>query len=368
MGRPLGIQKQRRAWLSANQYQRQLESKRKQRADAETKAGAARSKESAKRAAAGKARQAAAKTKSEGTARSKMREADRRESEAVTAGKEASKWDAKAARYRKDELALQEKLARAQRSEAAAAERKQRQETQRTSRREATERSMMEERLSRAESSVGYVLSRLPEPKPEKLRILMLGASSDGGLRVGREVKRIQDAVRSALHRDAVEFDVRPAATPDDLLDGISQFRPHIIHFSGHSNEDVIVLEADQDEGGRDAVVSASAFASAVRATDVPPLLIVLNSCNSAGQIDALVEQVVPFAIGMSDSVMDGDAITYAARFYANIANGQSLASAHLAGKARLEIDGAGGHDLPTLASAGEADPSVMVFVHPAEQ
>lgn len=353
--------------MNANQYQRQLESKRKQRAEAETKAGSFRSKESAKRADAGKARQAAGKAKSESTAKSKMREADRRESEAVTAGKEASQWEAKAARYRKDELALQDKLTKAQRSEAAAAERKQRQEMQRASKREATERSMVEERLSRAESSVGYVLSRLPEPKPEKLRILMLGASSDGGLRVGREVKRIHDAVRSALHRDAVELDVRPAATPDDLLDGISQFRPHIIHFSGHSNEDVIVLEADQDEGGRDAVVSASAFASAVRATDVPPLLIVLNSCNSAGQIDALVEQVVPFAIGMSDSVMDGDAITYAARFYANVANGQSLASAHLAGKARLEMNGAVGQDLPTLATAEEADPAVTVFVRPAE-
>lgn len=354
--------------MSASQYQRRLENKRRQRADAETKAGSFRSKESAKRADAGKARQAAAKTKSESTARSKMREADRRESDAVTAGKEASKWEAKAVCHKKDELALQAKLAKAQRTEAAAAERKQRQETERAARREAIERSAVEERLSRAESSVGYVLGRLAEPKPEKLRILMLGASSDGDLRIGREMKRIQDAVRSALHRDAIEFEMKPAATIDDLLDGISQFRPHVIHFSGHSNEGVIVFEADQDEGGQDAVVNAAAFARAVRATDSPPLIIVLNSCNSAGQADALVEQVAPFAIGMSDSVMDGDAITYAARFYASIANGQSLESAHLAGKVRLEMDGVGGCDLPTLASAAEADPATTVLVAPIAQ
>lgn len=253
--------------MSASQYQRRLENKRRQRADAETKAGSFRSKESAKRADAGKARQAAAKTKSESTARSKMREADRRESDAVTAGKEASKWEAKAACHRKDELALQDKLAKAQRTEAAAAERKQRQETERAARREAIERSAVEERLSRAESSVGYVLGRLAEPKPEKLRILMLGASSDGDLRIGREMKRIQDAVRSALHRDAIEFEMKPAATIDDLLDGISQFRPHVIHFSGHSNEGVIVFEADQDEGGQDAIVNAAAFAAQLCST-----------------------------------------------------------------------------------------------------
>lgn len=65
---------------------------------------------------------------------------------------------------------------------------------------------------------------------------------------------------------------------------------------------------------------------------------------------------------------MDGDAITYAARFYASIANGQSLESAHLAGKVRLEMDGVGGCDLPTLASAAEADPATTVLVVPIAQ
>ncbi|APT87903.1 hypothetical protein [Corynebacterium flavescens] len=353
--------------MSASQYQRQLESKRKQRAEAETKAGAFRSKESTKRAAAGKARQSAVKTKSEATFRSKMNEAERRETEAVTAGKEANRWETRAADYRKAERLLQEKLTRAEKSEAAAADHRQRQMEHQAAKREAAERSAVNERLSRAESSVGYVLSRLPEPKPEKLRILMLGASSDGDLRIGREMKRIQDAIRTALLRDAIEFDVRPAATPDDLLDGISQFRPHIIHFSGHSDEEFLVLEADRDEGGLSAEISARAFASAVRATDTPPLLVVLNSCSSASQIDALVEQVVPFAIGMSDTILDGDAINYAARFYANIANGQSLTSAHQAGKARLEMDGAEGCDLPTLASAEQADPVTTILVHQAD-
>lgn len=112
-------------------------------------------------------------------------------------------------------------------------------------------------------------------------------------------------------------------------------------------------------------IVTATAFANAIRATDDPPLLVLLNSCNSASQIDALVEQVVPFAIGMADEIGDGDAINYAAQFYASIANGQSINSAHLAGKVRLELDGLDGAELPTLAWAPDVDPAATILVKP---
>jgi hypothetical protein len=45
-------------------------------------------------------------------------------------------------------------------------------------------------------------------------------------------------------------------------------------------------------------------------------------ACNSATQIDDLVEAVTPFAIGMADNIDDGDAINYAAQFYAAVAYG----------------------------------------------
>ena len=78
---------------------------------------------------------------------------------------------------------------------------------------------------------MGHVVRQLRAPKPENLRVLILGASAEGDLRVGREQKRIRAAVESALHRDQIDLDVRPAATTADLLDGITQFRPHVVHF-----------------------------------------------------------------------------------------------------------------------------------------
>jgi len=94
---------------------------------------------------------------------------------------------------------------------------------------------------------------------------------------------------------------------------------------------------------------------------------VLLNSCNSASQIDDLVAEVVPFAIGMADEIDDGDAITYAAQFYAAVANGQSIKSAHLSAQAALELAGLSGADLPTLAWAGDVDPTSTILVQPTE-
>lgn len=351
--------------MSASQYRSQLERKRKQRFEAEKKAGEYRTKESKKRADAAKARQAAAKTTSATTAKSKLNEAGRRDKEAETAGKEAGRWQTKATGYAKEESALAMKLARAEQSEADAAERQRKREQHQAERRTAAERASFESRITAAESAVDHVLRQLPEPKLEKLRVLILGASPEGDLRVGREQKRIRAAVESALHRDQIEVDPRPAATTADLLDGITKFRPHVAHFSGHSNDDLIVFEDERDQPHQGVVVTAGAFAKAIQATDDPPLLVLLNSCKSAAQIDDLVAQVVPFAIGMADSIDDGDAINYAAQFYAAIANGHSIKSSHLSGQAALELAGLDGAELPTLAWAPDVDPATTILVKP---
>lgn len=350
--------------MSAQMYRRQLDQKRKQRLEAEKKAGGYRSKESTKRADAAKARLAAGKTNSASTARMKLSEADRREKEAETAGKDAARWQTKAANYARDEVALQTRLSRAEASEAQAADRKRQQAQQQADRQALAEKRALESRLARAEGAV-EALRELPAPRPEKLRVLMLGASSEGDLRVGREQKRIRAAVESALHRDQIELDVRPAATTADLLDGITKFRPHVVHFSGHSNEDLIVFEGEQDEAHEGVIVTAKAFARAVQATDDPPLLVLLNSCHSAAQIDDLVRTVTPFAIGMADTIEDADAINYAAQFYAAVANGQSIQSAHASGQAALELAGLAGADLPTLAWSLDVDPATTALVTP---
>ncbi len=353
--------------MSANTYRGQVERKRKQRVDAEKKVGEYRSKESKKRAESAAARSAASKSRSASTVQSKLREAERRESEAAAAGKEAGRWQSRASGYAREEAALVARLAKAELAEASAAEQRRKREQQYADREAAAARASVERRIVETEQVVSRAVRVLRPPKLETLRVLLLGASSEGDLRVGREQKRIRAAVESALHRDRIVLDVRPAATAQDLLDGITKFRPHVVHFSGHSNEELIVFEDERDEPHAGAIVTARAFAAAIGATDDPPLLVLLNSCKSAGQIEALVQGVVPFAIGMADEIDDGDAISYAAQFYAAVANGQSIHSAHLSGQAALQLAGLNGSDLPTLAWSEDVDPATTWLVRPAE-
>lgn len=350
--------------MTTAQIRAQLASKRAQYADAQKKAGQLQTKESTKRSEAAKARLAAEKAKSAGTAKAKLSEAERRSRDAEAAGKEAARWTAKAAGYAKEVLSLETKLSKAEVAEQKAVNAKRDREQQQRDRRQATANRELSYRLATTEQDMATLLHSLPEPQPEKLRVLLLTAA-DGDLRVGREVKRIQAAVKATVRRDYIEFDIRPAATPGDLLDGITEFRPHVIHFSGHSDETFIVFEEDTDDENNGVEIPAAALARAIGSVDTPPGLVVLNSCSSAAQAEELVKGLIPFAIGMADQIDDTAAIAYAARFYGAIANGQSIQGAHQVSRSGLELEGIEDQDLPTLAVADGYDAGTTVLVTP---
>lgn len=309
------------------------------------------------------------------TAKQKLSEAERRDREAEKSSKNAATAEKKAAALRADEQRLRTRLNAATESERKSTQQKQKADDKRVERERTVERAEYERRIAAAEVRADQAhhlaatsARSLPNPKPEKLRVLLLGADGKGaergqdGLRIGREQQRIMKAVRTANHRDLIELHTRPAATTDDLLDGIAEFRPHVVHFSGHSNEDVLAFEEDEDAPNDGAVVAGAVFARAMKATDEPPALVVLNSCDSAAHLDALVDGIVQFAIGMTDEIGDGDAIIYAARFYASIANGQSIASAHEAGLVALEFAGLDSSIAVLRADLG-VDPASAVLV-----
>lgn len=354
--------------MSANQYRSELIRKRNQRVNAEKRASGFRIKEASKRSEATKARAAAARASSASTASMRIREAARKDTEADAAGKEVGAWQRRAASYSKQEAVIQEKLSRAEQSEAATVERR-RQSAERSSAAASRQRQLaIDLRLDQQQAQISHAMQTIRPPKPERLRILMLSASAEGDLRIGREAKRIRAGIQSALGRDLVDLDIRTAATTDDLLDGLTSFRPHVVHFSGHSEESFVVFEEDADVFNEGVMVDAGVFSRALAAVDEPPLLVLLNSCNSESQATRLASEVVPFAIGMSDEIYDTDAITYAAAFYSAIANGQTIAAADRIGKVSLELAGLSGYELPTLSSALEADAeATRLVVLPAD-
>ncbi|MFB7654701.1 MULTISPECIES: hypothetical protein [unclassified Streptomyces] len=350
--------------MTAREYRAQLEQTRRRQADAERRAASLRQREATARASATQQRSSAARTHSAGIRDSRLRSAARREKEANKAARDAASWEARGARLGRRAAALDVLWAEADAEEREAVEAVLRHERREAMLRITSEQTRLDTRLTLTEGKMNDVIRHLRAPRPEPLRVLMLGAAAGGDLRIPREQARIRAAVERALHRDLVELDAHPAATADHLLDGLTRFRPHVVHFSGHSASDLVVFEQDTDRFHDGAVVSARAFARAIAAVDEQPLLVLLNSCDSAPQAARLVD-TVPLAIGMSASIGDIDAITYAARFYAAVADGQSIRSAHAQGRVAIEMAGLLDHDLPTLFHADDVDPSTALLVSP---
>jgi hypothetical protein len=253
------------------------------------------------------------------------------------------------------------------------------QERQADSRRRKEKKHALEvARLSRPTAHVKYVAVQLPKPEP--LRVLYLTASPeavettiehpDGSietngvwLRVDYEVRQVKDMLRKSTYRDLVTIEHLPAASAMDLLEGLNNHRPHVVHFSGHASSLGLLLEND---AGTDAgsELDFTLLARMLGATDDPPRLVVLNACESLDGADDLL-QTVPTVIGMSDEINDASAVTFAARFYSGIASAQSVSTSVEQAKVAMMAASLDGAELPVLRTRDDVDPGDLVLVRP---
>jgi hypothetical protein len=159
---------------------------------------------------------------------------------------------------------------------------------QEASQRHAKERRHAQEIARLSAPAVHYYVHEvrsIPTPKPEILRVLYLTANPELNLRTEVEVRDVQQAVRRASHRDLIEISYRPAATPEDLLDGLNELRPHVVHFSGHAGSAAVLFDnasIDTPDGRR---VTFDLLARALGATVDPPTLLASTAATRSTEL-----------------------------------------------------------------------------------
>ena len=189
-----------------------------------------------------------------------------------------------------------------------------------------------------------------------------LSAPPDGRaarLLLDEDIRQIREKVRASEHRDALEFDYRLAARPDDLLQALNEVRPDVVHFSGHGWSEGLIL---MDPGGRqphgvDVVLLAKLF----RVFRGQIRVVVLNACLSHAQAEAIAG-VVGCAIGMRGEISDQAAIAFGSAFYRAIGFGHSVRTAFDQGCLVLPP---AERDCPQLVARADVDPGKLVLVSP---
>jgi tetratricopeptide (TPR) repeat protein len=186
-----------------------------------------------------------------------------------------------------------------------------------------------------------WVLRRLPDPEatfsqaPQELpagplRVLYIVAAPTD--QADLDFEKEEELLLRALSRTGHEaaFDSGDLGSFDELEQRISEFRPHVVHLTGHglAGDDTAYF-AFEDEHGKTDLRSASeigqlfagqevqcAFISACQAGKAP----VRNAQNGLAQ--GLLREGVPLVIGWTASILDDVATEVGARFYREVANG----------------------------------------------
>jgi hypothetical protein len=198
--------------------------------------------------------------------------------------------------------------------------------------------------------------------KMNKIKILFLSANpaDTNKLALDEEIREITAKIRAADRRDSIDLLSAWAVRPDDLLQLLNQHKPQIVHFSGHgSNSGEIILT---DNNGVSKPVSSRAIMALFTTLKDNVRAVVLNACYSKEQAETIT-QVIDCVVGMSDSIGDKAAITFAASFYRAIGFGRSIQEAFDQGIAALLLEGIPEEYTPELLVSTGIDPSQVILV-----
>jgi hypothetical protein len=169
--------------------------------------------------------------------------------------------------------------------------------------------------------------------------ILILAANpkNTSPLRLGEEVREIDAGLQRAKKRELFDLKQRWAVRVQEVYESLLDFKPQIVHFSGHgSGDDGLALE---DETGNVRLVDTVALAKLFELFASNVECVVLNACYSEVQAQAIVKHI-PYVIGMNKEIGDKAAIKFATGFYNALGAGESVEFAYKLGCSVIQLEG----------------------------
>lgn len=179
-------------------------------------------------------------------------------------------------------------------------------------------------------------------------RILILAANPKGTtqLRLDQEAREIESALERAKERDQFDIKTKSAVRTTDVRQAMLDFKPQIVHFSGHGAGDEGLLW--ENDLGQKHLVNAEALAGFFKLFANRVECVVLNACYSEIQAEAIA-QYIDYVIGMSQAIGDRAAIEFAVSFYDALGAGESIEFAYKLGCNAIQMAGISEHLTPVI-------------------
>ncbi|NJN80993.1 MAG: SUMF1/EgtB/PvdO family nonheme iron enzyme [Caldilineaceae bacterium] len=181
-------------------------------------------------------------------------------------------------------------------------------------------------------------------------------------LQLDEEIREVMTKIRGSQFREMLQVVPMLAARPDDLLQGLNEHKPDVVHFSGHGSSRGELLLMDSQR--RAQPVSPVAIRALFAAFSPAIKLVFLNACFAATQADAF-KDVVGCVVGMESTVSDQASIAFASSFYRAVGFGASVQEAFDQGVAAILLEGLDEAQMPKLLAGQNVDPASMRLVSP---
>jgi hypothetical protein len=182
------------------------------------------------------------------------------------------------------------------------------------------------------------------------LTILFLAADPTDAtrLRLGEELREIQEKLQLAKLRERFALHQRMSARPADISQALLDLAPSIVHFSGHGTAGGALCFENQI--GETHPIPPDALAALFEQFADQVDCVLLNACYSESQAKAIAEQI-DYVIGMNQPISDKAAIAFAIGFYQALGAGRTITDAYKLGCVQIILQGFPEGRTPVLIS-----------------
>jgi hypothetical protein len=207
---------------------------------------------------------------------------------------------------------------------------------------------------ARPESVVSSRESRSSESNAaHAYSILFLAAdpSDMARLRLGEELREIQEKLQLSRLRDQFNLQQRMSVRPVDISQALLDVQPQIVHFSGHGLLLGELCFENQDRTMQP--IPPDALAALFEQFSEEVECVILNACYSVSQAQAISAHI-DYVIGMDRQIGDRAAIAFAIGFYQALGAGRTIEAAYKLGCVQIRLYGIQEHLTPVLLKRGD--------------